>query len=155
VFCDIDEHGHLRVVNYDDVCSAVRTGGKRTAFPGPVAVSVLRAPVVEHSDLWGVKAGAGGVDALEDVVIVLGDAEDFGLGSWDVPIRVSKHCPCELLSISRRHHRGYQMKSTQDSPLAVHANETEESNQCVPHQCNTASLRSTIKEGNLCFVLFQ
>jgi hypothetical protein len=43
----------------------------------------------------------------------------------------------------------------QDLPLAVHANETEESDQCVPHQCNTTTLRCAVEEGNLGFVLLE
>jgi hypothetical protein len=90
VLCNIDEHGHLGVVHNDHVRTAIRTSGERTTFLSPVTVGVLLTPVVEHLDLGGVEAGAGGVDALEDVVVVFGDAKNFGLGARNVPISVSK-----------------------------------------------------------------
>jgi hypothetical protein len=79
----------LRVVDDDYVCTALGTGGEGPAFDGPVPVGVLQAPVVEYADLVGGEVGPSGVDTLEDVVVVFGDAEDFGFGAGDVPVCVS------------------------------------------------------------------
>jgi hypothetical protein len=77
---DVNEFGHLRVVDDYYVCAAEGSG--------PIAVGILLAPFVEDADLVGLEGFAGGFDTLEDVVVVLGDAEDFGLGAGDVPVDV-------------------------------------------------------------------
>ena len=86
LLCDFDEDGHLGVVDDDDVGAAFRSGGERTAFADPVAFGVLSGPAVERFDLLFAESGciaAGYV--LEDIVVVLGDAEYLWLRLWNVP----------------------------------------------------------------------
>lgn len=81
-----DEAGHLRVIDDDDV-GAARC--ERPAGGKPVLFGVVRDPFFETFLFVLVEADGGGGDALEDVVVGFGDAEDGGVGLGDVPVLIS------------------------------------------------------------------
>jgi hypothetical protein len=85
LFGNVDELGHLGVVDDDHVCAAEGAGCEGAALLGPVAVGVLLAPLVEDADFVGLKRLASSLDALQDVVVVLGDAEDLRFRARNVP----------------------------------------------------------------------
>lgn len=55
----------------------------------PEGVGILLAPLVEVTLLLLSEAQVGFGDSLEDVVVILGDAEDLGLRPWYVPYNVN------------------------------------------------------------------
>lgn len=85
LLCDLDETGHLRVVDDDHVRTSLGTWGKGARGTAPESVGVLLAPFVEDVALLLGEAEIWIRNTLEDVVVVLGDAEDFGLGLWHIP----------------------------------------------------------------------
>jgi hypothetical protein len=89
-----NESGHLRVVDDDDVGA---TRGKGSTFREPVSIGIVTDPMV-HLGLFFLgqaKVGIGntytgqphltGAITLEDIVIILGDAEDGGIRLGHVP----------------------------------------------------------------------
>ena len=51
----------------------------------PVTLCILLYPGGEGGFMSGCEAFSGGSDALENIVVVFGDAEDGGVRLWDIP----------------------------------------------------------------------
>ena len=82
---DRDQRCHLRIVDDDDM-GASFGGWLQGSFAGePVAFCVFEDPVGDLVVVFCAEAFVGLGDALEDVVVCFGDAEDAGAWFGDVP----------------------------------------------------------------------
>lgn len=85
---DRDQWCHLRIVDDDDI-GASFGGWLQGSFAGePVAFCVFEDPVGDLVVVFCAEAFVGLGDALEDVVVCFGDAEDAGAWFGDVPVVV-------------------------------------------------------------------
>jgi hypothetical protein len=84
-FSNLDKRGHLRVVDNDDIRTAFKARCERTTLSYPITFGILPSPLIENIDGLLVKTETGLLYALQDVVVVLGDTKDCGLGLWHVP----------------------------------------------------------------------
>jgi hypothetical protein len=76
----------LRIVDNDHISSTVLASRERATVFYPFAFSnLVYDPSVEGLDLLVCETLAVLGDSLEDIVVVLGDAEDVGLSIRDVP----------------------------------------------------------------------
>jgi hypothetical protein len=83
---NLDEARHLGVVDNDDIGSTLLTSGERATVFCPLALlRLVHDPGVEGLDLLLSKTLAVLGDSLEDVVVVLGDAENVSFSKRNVP----------------------------------------------------------------------
>lgn len=95
IFGDRDQRCHLRIINHDDMGSSLGGGSEGSFWDQPVALGVLFDPVGDLAVVVCAEAFFGFGDALQDVVVRLGDAEDPWAWFWDVPAgdqHSSDHC---------------------------------------------------------------
>jgi hypothetical protein len=88
-FGNLDKGRHLRVVDNDDISPSILASSERTTIRNPVAIRILPSPTIENFNRLLIQAKTGLIDALEDVVVVLGDAKDLRLGPWNIPTSIS------------------------------------------------------------------
>jgi hypothetical protein len=79
------------------------------------------------------------INTLKDVVVVLGNTKDSGLRLRNVPAKISR----------------VQELIDSDLPFAVDIDQSQEANKRMSHQSNTAALRGTVEEGDLCTILLE
>lgn len=128
---DGDQFWHLRIVDDDDICSALGGRLERTFVFEPVALCIVDNPAFNFPELLVCATHFGANDALEDIVVGLGDAKHVRPGLWYEPASYEREDPGRLL----------------DVPFNLDTFATQEAQQSVPHQCDTTTLRGCAKEG--------
>ncbi len=82
LFGNLDKTRHLRVVDDNHVCARL---AERTSFAGPVLLRVVVEPTLPSMNVFLLQSHFRIGDALQNVVVILGNSEDGWVWFRDVP----------------------------------------------------------------------
>lgn len=89
-FGNRDQRYHLRIIDDDNMSASFGWRLERSFAREPVAFGIFEDPVGDMVVVFCAEAFVGLGDALEDVVVCFGDAEDAGAWFGDVPVVVKR-----------------------------------------------------------------